>query len=154
MRSLGFLSLSLLLTGCGFKFALGDNPYGAPLAPVVVVDQGGHGVGESLKRHLPAALARSGLTKGPGKARRLTVQITPWDRTTLYNTVNRRAVVFGEQFSLRLTARIAGHERVFRLTEIVTLAPDQGLDERALNLQRVADSMGVKLAAKLAEALE
>ena len=53
-----------------------------------------------------------------------------------------------------LAARIAGHERVFRLTEIVTLAPDQGLDERALNLQRVADSMGVKLAAKLAEALE
>ena len=98
MRSLGFLSLSLLLTGCGFKFALGDNPYGAPLAPVVVVDQGGQGVGESLKRHLPAALARSGLTKGPEKARRLTVQITPWDRTTLYNTVNRR-VVFGSSLA-------------------------------------------------------
>ena len=73
------------------------------------------------------------LDQGPGK-RRLTVQITPWDRTTLYNTVNRRAVVFGEQFSLPHGA--SQGMSVFRLTEIVTLAPDQGLDERAANLQR------------------
>ena len=154
MKSVFGLVLGLSICGCGFKFALGDNPYGAPLAPLVIKDRGGQGVGESLKRHLSSALARSGLLKGEGRPRRLTVHISPWERTTLYNTIDGRAVVFGEQFSVLLTARVAGRSRPVRLTEVVTLAPDRGLQGRALNLQRVADTVGLKLASRLAEALE
>lgn len=154
MKTTFMFTFGLLVCGCGFKFALGENPYGAPLAPLVIKDRGGQGVGESLKRHLGSALARSGLTRGKGQPRRLTVHVAPWERTTLYNTIDGRAVVFGEQFSLLLTAQVAGRSRPVRLTEVVTLAPDRGLQGRALNLQRVADAFGLKLAARLAEALE
>ena len=154
MKSVFGFILGLSICGCGFRFALGDNPYGAPLAPTVIRDQGGQGVGEALKRHLGSALARSGLTRGEGQARRLTVHISPWERTTLYNTIDGRAVVFGEQFSVQLTAQVAGHSRAIRLTEVITLAPDRGLEGRALNLQRVAGAVGLKLASRLAEALE
>ena len=154
MKHLICISLGLMVSGCGFKFSLGSNPYGAPLAPLVIDDRGGQGVGEALKRHLPGQLARSGLTTGAGVARRLSVSIAPWERTTLYNTIEGRAIVFGEQFSVNVSARVQGESRVIRLAEIVTLAPDRGLEGRALNLQRVADSVAHKLAARLAEALE
>jgi hypothetical protein len=154
MKHLICLSVGLMVAGCGFKFSLGTNPYGAPLAPLVIDDRAGQGLGEALKRYLPGQLAKSGLTTGAGEARRLSVTISPWERTTLYNTIDRRAVVFGEQFSVRVSARVQGQGRVIRLAEIVTLAPDRGLDGRALNLQRVADSLAHKLASRLAEALE
>ena len=154
MKLLAPVLIALCITGCGFKFALGDNPFGGPLAPLEIKDVGGQGVGEAIRRHLPAALARSGLNRGTGQARKLTVVIAPWERLTLYNTLDGRAVVFGEQFTIHLTAQVQGKERRVRVSEVVNLAPNKGLGDRALNLQRVADIVGLKLAAKLAEALE
>jgi hypothetical protein len=148
------LSLSLVLCGCGFKFALGTNPFGAPLAPVVVKDFGGEGVGDALRRHIPAALARAGLSKGAGPARRLSIELLPWKRASLYNTVDGRTVVFGEQFVITAVARVAGSSRVVRRSEVVVLAPRNDLENRALDLRRVAEKVAFNLAYALAEALE
>ena len=154
MKRLAPVLIAFCIAGCGFKFALGNNPFGAPLAPLEIRDVGGQGVGDSIRRHLPAALARAGLNRGPGQARKLTLVIAPWERLTLYNTLDGRAVVFGEQFTIQLTAQVQGKERRVRVSEVVNLAPSKSLEDRALNLQRVADIVGLKLASKLAEALE
>jgi hypothetical protein len=154
MKGFALVLIACCLGGCGFKFALGSNPFGAPLAPIEMKDVGGQGVGDALVHHLPAALARAGLNQGRGAPRKLTITIAPWERLTLYNTLDRRTVVFGEQFTITLVARVQGQARSVRLRETVNLAPSKNLEDRALNLARVADLVGLKLAAKLAEALE
>ena len=63
-------------------------------------------------------------------------------------------MIFGEQFTITLVARVQGKNRSVRVRETVNLAPSKSLEDRALNLQRVADLAGLKLAAKLAEVLE
>ena len=154
MKQVALVVLGCWLGACGFKFAVGSNPYGGPLTPIKIKDVGGQGVGESLRRHLPAKLAQAGLTRGAGQARLLTVVVAPWERVTLYNTLDGRAVVFGERFTVKVTAEIQGKTRRVRVSEIVNLNPTKSLENRALNLQRLADHVGLRLAAKLAEALE
>ena len=154
MKRLLLLSFVLVLSGCGFKFVLGVNRFKAPLAPLVVTDTGGQMVGDVLRRHLPGALARAGLNKGDGKGRKLSIDIGPWRRVSLYNSIDRRTVVFGEQFVVTLSARVQGDPRRYSASSVVVLAPAKSLEQRALNLRRVAEQAGYQLAYKIAEALE
>jgi len=144
---------ALCSAGCGFHFAVGENPYGGPLV-VRVKDMSGQEVGESLRRHLPGALARSGLTQGDGEARELRVTVQPWNRVSLYNTLETGTVVFGEQFTVTVSAVVAGHGRRVRVSETAVLAPRNDIEQRALHLRRLSETLGYALAFRLAEALE
>jgi outer membrane lipopolysaccharide assembly protein LptE/RlpB len=154
MKRLLLLSFAFALSGCGFKLALGVNRFKAPLSPLVITDTGGQQVGDVLRRHLPGALARAGLNRGDGKGRKLSISIGPWRRVSLYNSIDGRTVVFGEQFVVTLSAKVEGDSRLYSASSVVVLAPANSLQQRALNLRRVAEQAGYQLAYKIAEALE
>ena len=82
MKSVFGFILGLSICGCGFKFALGDNPYGAPLAPLVIKDLGRQGVGEE-KREVRGQRVEHSRQLGKqrqqgGQQLRLPVGLSPW----------------------------------------------------------------------------
>ena len=155
MSRIVLLALLVSVAGCGFRFALGVNRYGGPLAPLVVRDLGGQEVGEVLRRHLPGALARAGLSRGSGAARQLTVVVESWHRLSLFNTLPTQTVLFGEKFLVTARVTIAGLQRApFVITETIIMAPPSEVEGRATNLRRVAENIGRSLADRIAEVLE
>ena len=63
-------------------------------------------------------------------------------------------MVFGEQFTVTVSAVVAGHGRRVRVSETAVLAPRNDIEQRALHLRRLSETLGYALAFRLAEALE
>ncbi|MEC7751532.1 MAG: hypothetical protein VX405_08525 [Myxococcota bacterium] len=153
IRFLCLLSWGILL-GCGFHFAVGENPHGGPLQPVTVRDLGAQRVGENLRARLPAALAARGLRGGTGPSKALKIEVLPWKEVPLYSSVPSGLVAYGEQFTVEATARVANSPRVYRARATVRVDPSGEPASRIQALNRAAESLGQRLAEALAVALK